>query len=257
MSRRRISAVVLSALVVASSLAPPPAAAIIPVTDVAHIAVNQYWHIAHYIQFAETIYREYQQVVNQYEQIKYQLQALKKLENPNWRDVSGLLYTCDWLMRQGESLAYDLANINDQFLTTFPGWQPLAMAWPDQLRLQSTRSLDTFRQSLSVVNEQFNHDIADQIHLQGIEARVNDIHGTQEALETNAVIGSWTAQELALIKQQLAVSNNMTAVYYGYAINQEAQARANFLSLVTSASNSAAPNPQTWQPEPTWWAFGS
>jgi len=159
-------------------------------------------------------------------------------------------------MKQATSLAYSLEGLNEQYLQTFPGWAQWT-SWPDQARLQATRSLDTMRTGLTVVQEQFRHDIADQIHLSEIEARVEDIHGTQEALETNAVIGSWTAQELSLIKQQLAVANNLAAVTSGYRIAQEAQADANFLSLVTSLGDaSAAPPPAAWQAEPTWWAFG-
>jgi P-type conjugative transfer protein TrbJ len=253
--RSRPLALVLAASILAGLVLPPPAAAIVPVTDYAHIVLNHYWHIAHYVQFAEQIYQQYLQIVNQYDQIKYQLQALKKLENPNWRDVSGLLFTCDWLMKQATALAYSLDGLNDQYLQTFPGWTQWT-SWPDQARLQATRSIDTMRTGLTVVQEQFRHDIADQIHLMGIEARVNDIHGTQEALETSAVLQSWSAQELSLVKQQLAVANNLHAVYYGWTINREAQAEANYRALLSTVTTSAAPPRQTWTGDPTWWPFG-
>jgi len=50
--RSRPLALVLAASILAGLVLPPPAAAVIPVTDYAHIVVNQYWHIAHYVQFA-------------------------------------------------------------------------------------------------------------------------------------------------------------------------------------------------------------
>jgi hypothetical protein len=53
------------------------------------------------VQFATEIYQEYQALANQLRQILNQLQALKKLANPNWREVHDLLANLDWLMRQG------------------------------------------------------------------------------------------------------------------------------------------------------------
>jgi hypothetical protein len=79
-ARAAIAAMVAVLLALAT---PPPAAAVVPVTDYAHIAVNQYWHLAHYAQFATEIYQQVQALTNQARQITYQLQALRKLANPS------------------------------------------------------------------------------------------------------------------------------------------------------------------------------
>ena len=65
---RKSCALVLSAVLLLPAMAllgPAPAAAIIPVTDYAHIVVNQYWHYVHYVQFALQIYQHYQALANQ------------------------------------------------------------------------------------------------------------------------------------------------------------------------------------------------
>ncbi|HVR08618.1 MAG TPA: hypothetical protein VMW75_11270, partial [Thermoanaerobaculia bacterium] len=103
-------------------LAPAPVQAIIPVTDYAHIVVNQYWHYVHYLQFALQIYQQYQALANQYRQIVNQLAALRKLGNPHWREVYDLLANLDWIMRQGQALAYSYKNVDAQFQKVFPGF---------------------------------------------------------------------------------------------------------------------------------------
>jgi P-type conjugative transfer protein TrbJ len=237
-------------------LAPAPAEAIIPVTDYAHIVVNQYWHYAHYVQFALRIYQEYQALTNQYRQIVNQLLALKKLGNPNWREVYDLLANLDWIMRQGQALAYSYKNIDAQFQKVFPGFAEI-QDWPTQRQVQAVRTLDTMRTALDTVSEQFRHDIADQLLLERIKGDMAGVHGHQEVLELQATLLMYTAQELGVIKQSLATANNMQAVYYGHQINREAQGEATFAAGLarTLAANGreAAPG---YGALPGWWSFG-
>ena len=256
-STRRISgALGISALLLALALAgPAPAPAIIPVTDYAHIVVNQYWHYAHYVQFAMQIYQQYQALYNQYKQIVNQLQALRKLANPNWREVYDLLANLDWIMRQGQALAYSYKNIDAQFQQVFPGWAEV-QNWPTQRQLQTVRTLDTMRTALDTSSEQFRHDIADQLFLERIKSQMDGIHGHQEALELQSSIQMYTAQELGVIKQSLATANNIQAVVYGRLVNREAQGEATLVAGLnrTLATNSAQPTPE-YSAIPAWWPF--
>jgi P-type conjugative transfer protein TrbJ len=255
---RRRRALAASALAAALALlaalgAPAPAAAIIPVTDYAHIVVNQYWHYVHYVQFALEIYQEYQALTNQVRQIINQLTALKKLANPNWREVYDLLANLDWIMRQGQALAYSYHDIDAQFQKVFPGWVEV-QNWPVQRQTQTVRTLDTMRTALDTAAEQFRHDIADQLFLERLKSQMDGIHGHQEALELQATIQMYTAQELGVIKQSLAAGNNIQAVYYGHQINREAQAEATFEAGITRTlvSNAQAPTPG-YGALPSWW----
>jgi P-type conjugative transfer protein TrbJ len=256
-ARTKAGALGLAALLllVAALAAPAPAAAVIPVTDVAHILVNQYWHYVHYVQFALQIYQHYQALTNQVRQIENQLQALKKLSNPNWREVYDLLANLDWIMRQGQALAYSYHDIDGQFQQAFPGWVEV-QSWPAQRQLQAVRTLDTMRTGLDTASEQFRHDIADQLFLERIKVQMDGIHGHQEALELGNTISMYTAQELGVIKQSLATGNNLQAVYYGHQINREAQGEATLAAGIqrTLASNSQQPTPG-YGAFPSWWPF--
>jgi P-type conjugative transfer protein TrbJ len=253
--RRRRALLAVAALTAGLALlAPAPVQAIIPVTDYAHIVVNQYWHYVHYVQFALQIYQQYQALANQYRQIVNQLAALEKLANPNWREVYDLLANLDWIMRQGQALAYSYKNVDAQFQKVFPGFAEI-QDWPVQRQVQAVRTLDTMRTALDTVSEQFRHDIADQLLLERIKGGMAGIHGHQEALELQATILMYTAQELGVIKQSLATANNMQAVYYGHEINREAQGEATLAAGLqrTLDANSREPAPG-YGALPSWWA---
>lgn len=251
--RRGLRALALAALLVLAPalLAPPPAGAIIPVTDYAHIVVNQYWHYVHYVQFALQIYQHYQMLTNQYRQIVNQLTALRKLAHPNWREVYDLLANLDWIMRQGQALAYSYKDVDAQFRQLFPGWVEV-QHWPAQRQAQAVRTLDTMRTALDTAGEQFRHDIADQLFLERIKSQMDGIHGHQEALELQNTILMYTAQELGVVKQSLAAANNIQAVWYGHQVNREAQGEA---TLAAGLARTLALNRQ--EPAPGYTAMPS
>src|SRR6185295_1159700 len=212
---------------------PPAHAYVVPVTDIPHTIET----IAHYIARAYEIYQKGVQIANQIRQIERQIEALKKLDNPNWREVASLLYVLDSLMRQGQALAYSLSDIDTQFSTTFPGWTP-HLDWKAEHRRQIERTLDTMRAGLDSVSRS-SRLIADQFTLGDIKKSMTRIKGHQEALEMLATIGTFGAEEQILTRQALAVQNNLSAVYYGYRLNEEAQAAATQLDMLERGAEAA------------------
>ncbi|HVT60364.1 MAG TPA: hypothetical protein VHR45_18470 [Thermoanaerobaculia bacterium] len=228
------------------------AAAQIPVTDVAHIAVNTYWHYFHYVQFAYQIYQHYLQLLNQYTQIRYQLQALRKLENPNWREIGTLLGELDQVVRSGRALSYALANVSGEFRATYPGWQP----WSDPAayRQQTERALDTMRAGLAAVGRQAQNLAASEQTLDAIRQQMAATAGHQQALEQLATLAGFQAQEQLLARQSLAVGANLQAVAYGYWLNREAQSQATWRLLTTETALAADQNGSPgWNFVPAWW----
>jgi P-type conjugative transfer protein TrbJ len=252
-TRRGVAAAVLVALLAAG--APAPAAAQWSVIDEAHILLNSYWHYVHYLQFALEIVQHYQQIANQVKQITNQLQALRKLSNPNWREVYDLLANLDWIMRQGQALAYSYQDIDGQFRKAFPGSTPVT-SWPAQRQLQATRTLDTMRTGLDTVAEQFRHDIADQLFLEGMKTQMASIHGHEEALELEITLLEYIAQELGVIKQSLAVGNNLQAVALGQRINRESQGEATVAAAFgQTITSNGADTAAGYSAIPSWWPF--
>jgi len=231
-ARTRVRAVIacLLLLAAAGAGAPPPAAAQAPVIDAAHIALNSYWHYIHYLQFALQIYHQIQQV-------EYQIQMLRKLANPNWRDIRQLLSDLDSLVRSGRSIGYALDNAGGQLRQVFPGWTP----WQDPTAapLQSERAIDTMRAGLAAISRQSQSFAPGEQTLAAIRQQMSTTGGTQQALEQITTLESFSAQEQLLTRQSLAVNANLQAVANAYWIDREAQARATF-QLVNTETGMAA-----------------
>jgi P-type conjugative transfer protein TrbJ len=239
-SRRALALVLAAALAVEGGLAAPPAAAIIPVTDVAHIALNASWHYVHYLQFALQIYQQVEQLSGQTTQIAYQLQALRKLDSPLWRQIAGELADLDALDRSGSAIGYASPDAGGQFRQTFPGWQ----SWsdPDAPARQAERTLDTLRAGLATAARQGQELAAGEQQLALLRAQMGGTRGTQEALEQLTTLAVFAAQEQLLGRQALAVQIDLQAVANGYWLNREAQSRATFTLLAVESSHAAATN---------------
>jgi P-type conjugative transfer protein TrbJ len=234
--------------------APLPAPAQIPVTDYAHIAVNSYWHYAHYVQFALQLVRQLEQLTALYRQIENQLQALRKLADPNWREVAALLADLDAVMRSGRALGYTLSGIEGEFRQTFPGWQ----IWSDPAayQAQTERALDTMRAGLAAANRQAQTLAEGDQTLAAIRAQMAATQGHQQALEQLATLASFTAQEQLLARQSLAVANNLQAVGWAWQLNREAQGQATLAGVMNASSFAAYQDTSPgWTFVPAWWPF--
>jgi P-type conjugative transfer protein TrbJ len=232
-----------------------PAEAIIPVTDYAHILLNLYYHILHYVQFAAQIVNQYEQIKNQIDQIKYQVQSLKKLDVHNWREVYDLIAYMDYLMRQGQALAYSMDNVLETFNDTYPGWSSWK-SYNDDASNQTRRALDTMGNALRVLHQEYGHDIGDQLLLERIKAQVETAQGPEQAMEAMAAVQTFNAQELSVTKRIAAATANVQAVYFGQEINRRAQAEATFRDALTNTLSQLPPSSQTWTFAPDWARFG-
>jgi P-type conjugative transfer protein TrbJ len=243
------AAAVLLGLALQALVAAPPLAAQIPVTDAAHIAVNAYWHYLHYLQAAWQIYQQAVQIQQQVRQLEAQLRALKKLRDPNWRQIADLLFELDGLVASGRSLGYALADVGGQFRQTYPGWT----RWQDPAAapLQAERALDTFRAGLAAVSRQTRTLAAGEQTLAAVRRQMTSTDGHQQALEQLATLAAFSAQEQLLARQSLAVAANLDAVAQGFWVNRQAQADATFhdVAFETSLAGPRSTSPGfTFQP---------
>jgi P-type conjugative transfer protein TrbJ len=192
--------------------------------------------------------RAIQQINNQRLQIQYQLQALQKLPTHNWRDIRYLVQQLDVLMRQGQALAYSLANLDEQFQQTFPGPQVAAnnLVLSGSQRIQAQRTLGTMRAALNVLAEQARQFGTGQAKLASIKSQMPATRGTQEAIELQTTLEAFLAEEVGLLRQTLATQANLQAVYNAYVVNSEAETRANYRALMDRMSVLPPPSQRTF-----------
>lgn len=210
-----------SAYLVLTALAAPAAAhAQIPIPGLPQIVFDPKNLIENARQVAQTA----RQINNQRMQIQYQLQALSKLRNPNWREISGLVNQLDALMQQGEALAYSAADLDAQFQRTFPGYElPAGWVASQAQRTQATRALATLRASLNATRRQMQDLRPGMARLGQIKRQMGGIQGTQEAIELQNTLQAYAAEELMMLRQAVAVQTNVVAVAQAQQVQREMQ----------------------------------
>ena len=189
-------------------------------------------------QNVEQVLRSVQQINNQRQQITYQIQALRKLPNANWREIATLVHQLDLLMQEGAALGYSIEAVDREFQRTFPGHRAEAnnLQIPVSQREQALRTLGTMRAALNVLHWQSRNFQSGQQRLADIKASMSGIRGTQEALELQSTIDAFLAEEVGLLRQAVATQTNVQAVYNAYVVNQETQTRANYRAIMDRMS---------------------
>lgn len=186
--------------VVATAVSPAPAAAQWAVFD----ASNLTRHIMNYRQLIR-------HVAMQRDQLRYQLDNMRKLGSPNWRTINSTLATIDGLTRTGIALSYSLASITADFDRTFPGASltpTLTGPMAGDIRRQNERTLATIRATLAAANATAAQFATSAANLNAIRRQVGSITSAQQAAELNSTIEIHAAQELMLLRQQLAAAAN-------------------------------------------------
>lgn len=198
----------------------------------------------------DQIRSQLEQVAMQRRQLEEQLVAMRKLRDPNWREIADLLVRLEVLMQQDQALAYSLQAIDAEFRQTFPGVQVFE-DFRHEEAVQATRTLATIRGVLNAASHAGQAVPQGLARLSAIKQQLAAIRGHEEALELNATIGVYSAEEMVLLRQAIAAQTNMQAVYFADQVNAAAQERATFrANLDALASPAPVPTPYSLQVVP-------
>lgn len=181
--------------------------------------------------------RRLEQMNLQRQQLQQQVTAMRKLSNPNWRQINAALSQMDALMQQGQALAYSLRTIDTEFQRTFPGAQAFRN-YPAEERTQAMRTLATMRGALNAANRAARDFPTNVARLEAMKRQLGSIRGHEEALELNGTIDMYSAEELTLLRQAVSSLTNVQAVYYANQVNAEAQRQATFRNRLSAMSAS-------------------
>ena len=171
--------------------------------------------------------RRIEQMNMQRQQLQQQLAAMRKLANPNWRQIASTMAQIDALMREGQALAYSLRTIDAEFRRTFPGTQAFR-DYPAEQRTQTVRTLATLRGALNAASRAAQDVPASVARLDAMKRQLSGVRGHEEALELNGTIAMYGVEELTMLRQSIAALTNVQAVYYADQVNARAQERATY-----------------------------
>ena len=190
-------------------------------------------NVLHYV-------RRLEQLNLQRQQLQQQVAAMRKLRNPNWREITGTLSQMDALMQQGQALGYSLRAIDREFQRTFPGTQ-VFRNYPAERQTQAMRTLATLRGALNAANRAARDFPTSVARLDAMKRQLGSIQGHEEALELNGTIGMYAAEELTLLRQAVSALTNVQSVYYADQVNATAQEAATVRGRLAAMS---APGPR-------------
>lgn len=186
------------------------------------------WAVIDPAHIAKTVWNGRQivdQIRKQRDQIRNEIQMLRALADPPWREINVLRRHLDEIMRQGEAIAYSMDNLTREFGMTFPGFQEYA-DWSAARRHQFDRTLQTYANVLMSMQRQGQQLQRSQTELQHIKSRMGAADGQNASIQLGNTIGTFNAEELMLIRQLLAAQTNAMAIHSAYQINEEAQRMA-------------------------------
>ena len=227
--RRAALCLIVSLIVLAGF--PGQASAQIPVTDVAHIATSVWAEIARYAQAVEDFIQQAEQIYNQYQQIQYQLQALQKLDFHTWRDLSPAFARLLTLANEADAVLYNTHELEERFFETFPAGERYANYTEDSWRALY-RTMETFRISLQSLHEITSSDELDLAVLASIEAEIEGAEGHEEVLEAIGNLLSWNAKQALLAERVNAAQANAETVAKAYEINEAARSRETYTAFL-------------------------
>ena len=223
-SRLRGAVPICVALAVAT-----PMRAQIPVTDAGAL-----------VQLVLQVRRQVQQVTMQTQQLKAQLDNMKKLGTYNGRQIAATLQQIDGLTQQGLAIWYSLGAIDAEFKRTFPGWLVSDMFAPE-LRVQQERTLATLRSAINAANVTAQQLPVSNARLGAMKAQFGSVTSAQQALELNGSVAIHAAEELTLLRQQLAAQGTAEAIALANQVNRETQGAAVNTAFDTSGRTNAPP----------------
>lgn len=186
--------------------------------------------------------RAYDQLVAARDQLQNQVVALKKLSNPRWREIGTLVTHVDALARQGTAIAYSLQTVDAVFQHTFPDTTAYG-GYRTQQTLTTTRldrTLATMRGVLDAANQSAQTFTDGVNQLRTIKQQMGTITGHEQALELANTVTTYSAEELTLLRQQIAALTNAQAVYYAHELTTRAQQAANERAIWAAWSTAPA-----------------
>lgn len=169
--------------------------------------------------------RQMQQINVARGQLQAQLDNMRKLASPPWRQINTTMAQVDLLAQQGRALAYTLRNIDSEFQQTFPGFR-LSGTMTADMRSQNERTLATLRGALNATAATAQQFPVATANIDAMKRQIATITSAQQAAELNGVIGIQGAEELTLLRQQLAALSNAQLVALAQQVNHELQGAA-------------------------------
>jgi P-type conjugative transfer protein TrbJ len=202
------------------------------VLDPANLAKN----VDHFV-------KRVQQMDMQRRQLQAQIDALRKLPSPNWRNLGQLAQQLDQVVQQANGIAYSLGDAARVFGETFPGHGiSVQRLTPQFARVQAQRTLGTLQGIMGAANAHGREMQGAMVTLNSLKARMGTTQGPQQAAELQTTMAGFQADQLTMLRQTMVMQTSALAVVEAERLQREATAE---MAQEQIARRSAAYRPTT------------
>lgn len=217
-------------LLFGAGLAVQPAHAYVEfVVDIPHTFET----ILHYIARMYEIAQKARQIENQVYQIRYQVEALKRLPVRNWRDLEPFLSDVDRLFGSADNLAYSVGSVPALWEETFPV-KPYEEPLTEKLR-SARRTVSTMRSAVEALQRMQLGWYESQRDLRVLKAQAEAASTPQQAAETSVTLLAHLAEEVSSLRPALAVQANLMAASVSQTTAERYRDHATFRGTIVQA----------------------
>jgi P-type conjugative transfer protein TrbJ len=188
------------------------------------------------IDFSALIQLRYQ-VEQLTEQTKYVRMELQQLDDAQyqWSDVRVLINHLAAIIQQMHGIAYNAANINQQFQQTYPGYQA-AQDFSQQYKNNTNTTLNTLNGVLQSVGSSAQNFQNESIHLAYLQQQVQSAAGQTQAIQASTQIVAEIAAQLQLLRQAVIAQTNAQTAYYALQVQHAASSKAELEKIIRAGS---------------------
>jgi P-type conjugative transfer protein TrbJ len=238
--------VLVLAMTLALALVPAPRShASLVVLD----PVNLVQNLVSAIQSITEVTQQVEQLYNEYTQIRNQIQQLEDMANQaaqtgsnDWGQVQSAIEAFANAVHIGQSIAYDLPNLQARFEAEYPGYVA-PTDWNVQYRQLSRSTLDTLNGTLRSAGLNIGDFESVDAALSALRGANDGATGRNELLQVANSLASLQVAEMTKMRQLLALEINAQNVWKANATNTSAAAEAaleEFIGTPATVSNPAS-----------------
>ena len=187
---------------------------------------------ASYVKEVEGVVHQVTSLQHQVESIGYQVENLKRVGTHDWGNAIGQINRLGDLARQGNALAFSLADINDEWQRRFQGYEGWAQNGTsptqvsEQYRLWGDTMRDTAKSALQVAAEMAKVQQEDERTLETLQGHSSSATGALQAAQAGNELVAQTTRQMQKIQTLLQTDLQMTAATMATTSEKGEQRRA-------------------------------
>lgn len=208
--------------------------AIIPVEDIPN-EINT--HMT-YLNSVQSLIKEVTMIQNQLQQLQYEAKNLQGLSGQQWDNAQTAINQLNNAINQSNSLAYSMANVDQQFKQRYPGYNNQATTdYSSEYKSWVQTNQATMNGVLDQINASYQQQQQEQAMDQLLADRAKNPVGRMQALQVGNEIAAEQIAQLQKLKATMMAQANAQAEYYAYQSQKDAAQQKSVDAVVQKASD--------------------